>query len=688
MLLPAILTTLFLTVTLQAATLTLWPSDLCEVTHHNASMFTLTDEKRICVKTETTYTWPGITVAFKSGTYDLSAYGPLRITVRSTTPRPITVNLSVKNRPQNGRSPSGSVTLQPNEEGQLLTTLRLTPWALNKPIECVGMRGYPVALMGDTFNVQETSEIHVFLDHPTEPASFEVVRIETDKRPLLLLQADTFLPFVDCFGQFMHDDWPGKIHSEEELLLARKSEEQWLANTPALPDRNRWGGWSAGPKCKATGHFRTEKVKGIWWLIDPDGHLFFSHGVDCVQAGEQTGVQGREPYFSWLPEKESAFGSFYSKGYSAAHGFYKDKTAYLVYNFSYANHLRKYGSLWETTFCDLAHRRIHAWGLNTVANWSNPKVYLMNRTPFTVCLNTRGPRIEGSTGWWGKFPDPFAKAFEENLRKRVLEQCQVGTTQNPWCIGYFVDNELSWGQDDRDLARAALQSPATQPVKIAFQAWLEKTYTTPSAMNTAWKTSFASWDAFLAATNIPNETCCGADLEAFHMQIAEQYFRTIRDVLKEAAPDKLYLGCRIAWGAPSIYRAAARFCDVVSVNTYQHTATKDLPPSSLDKPIINGEFHFGALDRGLFHTGLVSTQSQDDRAACYKAFVQSCLKHPRYVGTHWFQWRDQPLTGRLDSENYQIGFLTVTDQPYPELVAAAREIGATLYSERFATSTQ
>ena len=121
----------------------------------------------------------------------------------------------------------------------------------------------------------------------------------------------------------------------------------------------------------------------------------------------------------------------------------------------------------------------------------------------------------------------------------------------------------------------------------------------------------------------------------------------------------------------------------MSVNIYQKSATADLPEGSEDKPMINGEFHFGALDRGLFHTGLVATQSQEERAACYTAFVRSCLAHPRYVGTHWFQWRDQALTGRGDGENYQIGFLTVTDQPYPELVDAARKIGAITYETRY-----
>jgi hypothetical protein len=43
------------------------------------------------------------------------------------------------------------------------------------------------------------------------------------------------------------------------------------------------------------------------------------------------------------------------------------------------------------------------------------------------------------------------------------------------------------------------------------------------------------------------------------------------------------------------------------------------------------------------------------------------------IGTHWFQWIDQPSTGRFDGENYNIGFLDVTDRPYPEMVAAAKE---------------
>ena len=59
------------------------------------------------------------------------------------------------------------------------------------------------------------------------------------------------------------------------------------------------------------------------------------------------------------------------------------------------------------------------------------------------------------------------------------------------------------------------------------------------------------------------------------------------------------------------------------------------------------------------------------------------LDNPALVGCHWFQYVDEPLTGRsYDGENYNIGFLTVTDTPYPELVAAARAIHRQAYARR------
>ncbi len=674
--------------------MTLWPSDLCDVRQRPDSSIRVDAGRTVHVTTGTRYTWPGATVFFKAGETDLSQYLPLRVTVSNATDRTLTITLGVKDYNKMVSSPNGRVSLAPGEVGVIRTNLRPGPWMLDRPLELVGMRGHPVAIESGAFgpfDVRKVVEFQVYLNTPDAPARFAILKIEADQAPLTLLKADTFLPFVDRFGQFRHDDWPGKIHDEAELQQAKAQEAAWLVANAAGPaaDRNAWGGWTGGPQLKATGHFRTEKVDGMWWLVDPDGRLFFSHGVTCVHHGAdaEAGIQYRENYFAWLPEKGSPFETFYGKAHWAPHGFYKDKEGgFRTFNFAGANMLRKYGENWFDQHVDLAHRRIRAWGLNTIANWSDDRVYLRRRTPYTVCLNTSGPRIEGSGGWWGKFPDPYAREFIDGIQHRARGQQKPSTVSDPWCIGYFVDNELSWGKDDRALALSTLSSPATQPAKIAFRDWLTGRYSTVAALNAAWGTGFDTWDTFLASTNQPSGKRCDADLEAFHTQIAEQYFRVVRDAVKAAAPDKLYLGCRIAWGAPSVYRAAAKYCDVVSVNVYQRQMDRDLPEGSEDKPMLNGEFQFGALDRGIFHPGAVFTQNQAERAACYVAYVESCLRHPRYVGTHWFQWRDQALAGRFDSENYQIGFLTVTDQPYPELVEAARKIGASMYATRFSAN--
>ena len=158
--------------------------------------------------------------------------------------------------------------------------------------------------------------------------------------------------------------------------------------------------------------------------------------------------------------------------------------------------------------------------------------------------------------------------------------------------------------------------------------------------------------------------------------MAEQYFRPVRADIREAAPHQLYLGCRFASENPRAAAAAAKFCDVVSYNLYRRNVADFCFNGGADVPILVGEFHFGALDRGMFQAGLVPVSNQNERAEAYREFLQSVLDHPQFVGCHWFQYHDEPVTGRPhDEENYQIGFVYVADTPYPEIVKACRDMG-------------
>ena len=121
---------------------------------------------------------------------------------------------------------------------------------------------------------------------------------------------------------------------------------------------------------------------------------------------------------------------------------------------------------------------------------------------------------------------------------------------------------------------------------------------------------------------------------------------------------------------------------MVSFNKYTYTLDDFRLPEGVDKPVVVGEFHFGALDRGMFHTGLKATADQADRAAKFRAYLESGLRHPAIVGAHWFQYRDQATPGRSDGENYQIGLVDICDSPYPETIAACRAVGAEMYQLR------
>src|SRR5690606_41860731 len=108
------------------------------------------------------------------------------------------------------------------------------------------------------------------------------LRLEGTPDESAIVPADKFFPFVDIYGQYTHADWPEKIHTDEDLRKAKAKEDAELAASERPQEWNRFGGWANGPQLEATGNFRTAKHDGKWWLIDPEGRLFFSQGIDVL----------------------------------------------------------------------------------------------------------------------------------------------------------------------------------------------------------------------------------------------------------------------------------------------------------------------------------------------------------------------------------------------------------------------
>ena len=646
-----------------------------------------TEEGSLVVRYGTEQRWPTVTFSLPAGKQDLSEYRRIAMDVQNLTSYRVVVSCRIDSPGGNGKDNSitEKMPIGAGQKSEIHMHLPRPPVIPGEDVKFIGMRGVPEKPEIDPHKIVR---ILVFVSQPDVNHSLQIdnVRAEGYDGPYepRTMDADEFFPFIDKFGQYRYKEWPGKTHSVRELkehgnreatdLEAHSGPEQW----------DKYGGWEAGPQFEATGYFYPKKHAGKWWLVDPEGHLFWSHGVDCVRFGNATTpISERKHYFSWLPDKDSRFGDFYGRRGGASRGYYEHKS-YENFNFTAANLLRKFGDDWRAKATDQAHRRLRSWGMNTIGNWSDSSVYLQRRTPYVVPINIRGPSLEASKGLWRKFHDVFDPRFRQALRRRLAAE-EGKSANDPWCIGHFIDNELSWGSNV-SLAVATLRCPKEQAAKQEFVKDLRDKYGEIEKLNRSWGADHDSWDALLVTQKAPDKKKASEDLKAFYKKTVDTYYRICREEHDRAAPKNLYLGSRIHSANETVIRTAAKYCEVVGFNRYSYTARDLRMPEGIDKPAIIGEFHFGALDRGMFHTGLRSATNQHSRAAWYRDYVQGALDNPIVVGTHWFQYGDQATTGRFDGENYQIGFVDFCDKPYQETVEACRTVGYSLYERRLGSS--
>ena len=366
--------------------------------------------------------WPGVTIVAPEGRWDLSEYGYLAIDVKNLSSERVGVFWRVDNPGADGAKNcvTKKVALAPGEKktARIFLQRNLPRNIANK---LFGMRGYPGGMAKEkNLDASMITQFIAFVTKPMTDHSFEISNVRTggsyEPPEWLSMDEDEFFPMIDKYGQFIHKGWPGKTNSSDDLEQRKKEEAKDLAENPGPDGWNKYGGWESGPQLEATGYFRAEKHDGKWWLVDPDGQLFWSHGIDCVHPrNAYTPITDREYLYADLPDADSPFAQFYGGGSWAPHNYYEGKT-YRTYDFTRPNLLRKYGENWQQIFAEITHRRLKSWGMNTIANWSEQDIYLMRKTPYVVHVNFGGRKLEGSQGYWGKFRDVFDPSFEAELR--------------------------------------------------------------------------------------------------------------------------------------------------------------------------------------------------------------------------------------------------------------------------------
>lgn len=651
-----------------------------ELHHSEVELLGSPGERRLQITATPQNGSAGITLHKPQGAWNLNGYFQVKMEVKNLHDKPIQIIFQVGDPDDSFErwQMQEVLDLEAGETKTVENAISVTPWLFSTPFELVGMFGPPGQTKTDLGNIKV---LRVTTRFAEEQQRFEIDNIRAEGA-IAYVDTTGFLPFMDRFGQYKYKNWPGKIRSEKDLEENRLEEEKDLEAYQEPPNRNQYGGWTAGPRFEATGYFRTQKHENRWWLVDPEGYLFWSNGVNCVHSHSgTTGIGGREKYFSDLPDKTEPYGRFYGRSRGSSRNFYAVYGPHTTYDFSSANLMRKYGEDWNKEFNRLAHVRLRSWGLNTFANASSKELYMESKTPYVATVWVRGTKkIEASSGYQGKFHDVFDPGYRKALRASLSRK--TDESGDPWCLGFFIENEMSWGRD-RSLALATLASPADQPAKIVFIEDLKAKYTSIQGLNEVWGSVHDSWEAMLESVEQPDEERAKEDLNVFYQKIATSYFRTVREEMDAVAPNHLYLGCRLAWANSDIVeRTASKYCDVMSYNKYEYSVANVGLPEGVDMPIIIGEFHFGALDRGPLHVGIKSAGDQNQRGEFFKRYLESALNNPHIVGVHWFQYVDQATTGRGDGENYNVGLVDICDTPYPEMVGSMRGVGASLYEFR------
>jgi hypothetical protein len=149
-------------------------------------------------------------------------------------------------------------------------------------------------------------------------------------------------------------------------------------------------------------------------------------------------------------------------------------------------------------------------------------------------------------------------------------------------------------------------------------------------------------------------------------------------------PNHLILGVRFKGYAPlEVVRASKGYTDAQSLNYYASDARLDyelfrmMNEQSGGQPIVISEYSFHALDGRSGNRNTVGFAAQvldqQARADGYRLLTTRLARVPYVIGADWFQWHDEPPSGRSsDGEDVNFGMVDVDDRPYESLIKSVR----------------
>lgn len=514
---------------------------------------------------------------------------------------------------------------------------------------------------GDRVDLSKVDRMKFYINRKSEPTSkFCLTPLIATKNEVSVIEHPV-LPkgkLLDEIGQSTLHNWDGKTANLTALKTHLKAR---LENTNhSFPEYfSKWGGWKAKKLDQGTGFFRVHKEDNRWWLVDPDGHLFWSAGIDSVRVDTSGNMNLLEDALEFIPPQDGEFSEIYS-----------EQDGQLHINYLAANFIRTFGKEgWRDKWAAIALDELKRLRFNTVGNWSEWNYAAQAAFPYVRPMSFR----EGnSQRIYRDFPDVFHPDFETDAEAyaKTLEE----SADDPALIGYFMMNEPQWAFSKELPAVGMLYNNEKSNTRTELATFLKEKYTTDTALAESWKmeVDFAriekgKWSGEFSEASMP-------DLEAFSEIMVEKYFGTLSKACKKVDPNHLNLGIRYQGVPPQWAVPGMQSFDVFSMNNYKEKVPFDQTEeihNLLQMPIMIGEWHFGALDVGLPASGIGHVRTQEDRGKAYRIYFEDAAANPYCVGVHWFVLYDQSAIGRFDGENYNIGFLDICNQPHKPLCEAA-----------------
>jgi hypothetical protein len=388
--------------------------------------------------------------------------------------------------------------------------------------------------------------------------------------------------------------------------------------------------------------WRLTVEKEVHWFLAPNGKKFYGSGVNGVDAGPPPeDVEGRPAYYLW---------NLYAS------------------TDPWAANIRE---------------RLAKWGFNHLGAWS----FCEEKIGLPYIANLDLGRLSEAL-WFDAF-DPALPARVTDWAERLTAPHR----QRALRIGYFPDNEVGWWNGA--LFEFYLSKGWQNHTKRLLWQLLHDRYEgkwpellrdwVPSGKNDGFE-SLRNAGAMLkirpggAAIKLINE---------FTYLCAERYYKLVHDALRATDPGALIFSDRLPiYYSQDAVRAMGSYVDVIASNYdldgadgwVAHYFFEGLAALA-GKPVLVSEFFCAAMENrsGNKNAGhLLKVPTQTERAMVVQRALQNFARCPNIIGTHWFQYYDEPMGGRSDGEDYNMGLVDIYDQPYEEVVASFQRTNALL----------